>query len=90
MKSEAAMAARAEAERSEDARGGGSGGGLPSDTKDADDVGSIPPAGSSDTDDIADAAFLSVVCASDTEDLVDTVSSVNPSNETSDVDETIF
>ena len=84
------MAARAETERSEDARGGGSGGGCPSDTKDVDDVASVPLAGSSDTDDTEDAAFLSTVCSSDTKGVVDTVSSFDPPNETSDVDETIF
>ena len=90
MVSEAALAARAEAERSEDARGGGSGGGCPSAIENVDDIASIPPAGSSDTDDTEDAAFLSTVCSSDTKGVVDTVSSFDPPNETSDVDETIF
>jgi len=89
LESEAAMAARADAERSDDARGGGSGGACPSDTKDVDDVALLSAAGSSDTDDDDD-DLLSVACPSDTRDVDDGILSADPPSEASDVDETIF
>jgi len=87
LESEAAMAARADAERSDDARGGGSGGACPSDTKDVDDVALISAAGSSDE---VDDDLLSVACPTDTNDVDDGILSADPPSEASDVDETIF
>ena len=83
------MAARAEAERSDDARGGGNGGACPSDTKDVDDVARISAAGSNEIDDVDD-DLLSVACPSDNEDVEDAILSVDPPSEASDVDETNF
>jgi hypothetical protein len=87
--SEAAMAARADAERRDDALGGGSGGACPTDTRDVDDVARISAAASNETDDVDD-DLLSVACPSDNEDVEDANLSVDPPSEASDVDETIF
>ena len=72
LESVAAMAARAEAERSDDARGGGNGGACPSDTRDVDDVACMSAAGSSDSDDDDD-AILSVDPPSETSDVDETI-----------------
>lgn len=88
----AEFAARAEAERSDDARGGGSGGACPSDIKDVDDD-VLSVAGTSDIEEVVDVdgiTFASVIDASEADDVDETGLSACPDNETNDVDETIF